>query len=145
MLMAAFNILILHGPNLNLLGKREPEIYGNEGFDSVLSNLQSLFPDVQFTYFQSNHEGELIDKIQSVDGKVDAVLLNAGGYSHTSVAIADAVAAIKTPVINIHISNIYKREPQRHTDLLSKYCKGNIVGLGVIGYELAVRAVMEKK
>ncbi|MBC7425964.1 MAG: 3-dehydroquinate dehydratase [Bacteroidia bacterium] len=137
-------ILIIHGPNLNLLGSRQPEIYGTKGFDNTFEHLKTLFPNTALSYIQSNIEGELIDKVQQADGKFDGIILNAGGYSHTSVALADAVAAIKTPVIGIHISNIYKREPERHTDLLSKYCVGTITGLGLKGYELAIRYYIEK-
>lgn len=137
-----FSILILHGPNLNLLGKRQPEIYGNEGFESVLVSLRKQFQDINIAYFQSNHEGEIIDTIHKCPGLYDAVIINAGGYSHTSIAIADAVASVQIPFYGIHISNIYQREPERHIDLLAKYCKGTIVGLGVLGYQLAVEAAL---
>lgn len=138
------SILILHGPNLNLLGKREPQIYGNAGFESVLQKLREQFNSINIDYHQSNIEGELINMIQSTEQKYEGVLLNAGGYSHTSVAIADAVAAVSTPFIGIHISNIYMREPERHIDLLAKYCIGTIVGLGFMGYELGIRALIKK-
>lgn len=138
------SILILHGPNLNLLGKREPQIYGNAGFESVLQKLREQFNSINIDYQQSNIEGELINIIQSTEQKYEGVLLNAGGYSHTSVAIADAVAAVSTPFIGIHISNIYMREPERHIDLLAKYCIGTIVGLGFMGYELGIRALIKK-
>lgn len=133
------NLLILHGPNLNLLGKRQPEIYGDLGFEEFVENLRREFADCKIEYLQSNHEGELIDIIQQSEGKYDGVIFNAGGFSHTSVAIADAVASVKTPFVGIHISNIYQREPERHIDLLAKYCKGTITGLGFTGYELALR------
>jgi 3-dehydroquinate dehydratase-2 len=135
-------ILILHGPNLNLLGKRQPEIYGKEGFESVLSALRETFPHVELTYYQSNHEGDLIDAIQQAEGEKDAIVINAGGFSHTSVAVADAVASVQIPVYGVHISNIYQREKERHIDLLSKYCKGTIVGLGTLGYRFAIDAAL---
>lgn len=133
-------LLILNGPNLNLIGKREPEIYGHESLDDYLAHLKSRFPDVTIDMTQSNHEGELIDALQGADGHYDGVILNAGGYSHTSVAIADAVAAISVPVVEVHISNIYSREPERQISLISKYAKGCVTGLGIRGYELAVRS-----
>ncbi|MCO5252885.1 MAG: type II 3-dehydroquinate dehydratase [Bacteroidia bacterium] len=138
-------ILILHGPNLNLLGKRQPDVYGTTGFEEYLETLRTSFPTMQITYFQSNHEGELIDVIQQSVGIYDGVIFNAGGYSHTSVAIADAVASVSTPVIGIHISNIYARETQRHIDLLAKYCIGTISGLGLQGYELALSYFFKNK
>lgn len=132
-------LLILNGPNLNLLGKREPGIYGNESFESFFETLKQQFPKVDFTYYQSNVEGELINKLHEVGFDYDGIILNAGGYTHTSVALADAVAAIKTPVIEVHISNIFAREEFRHVSLLSKHCVGIISGLGLKGYEMAVR------
>ncbi len=138
-------ILILHGPNLNLLGKRQPDVYGTTGFEEYLETLRTSFPTMQITYFQSNHEGELIDCIQQSENNYDGVIFNAGGYSHTSVAIADAVASVSTPVIGIHISNIYARETQRHIDLLAKYCIGTISGLGLQGYELALSYFFKNK
>ena len=130
---------IINGPNLNLLGKREPEIYGNKSFEDYLNELKSQFKDkAELVYFQSNIEGELITKIQEWGFDFEGILLNAGGYSHTSIAIADAVKSITTPVIGIHISNIYNRETARHTDLLLGACKGNISGLGLEGYKLAI-------
>ena len=132
-------IAIINGPNLNLLGKREPEIYGNHSFEEYFKELKEQFKDnAVLEYFQSNIEGELIDKIQEWGFEKDGILLNAGGYSHTSIAIADAVKSIKTPVIGIHISNIYSREPARHHDLLMGASKGNISGLGLEGYRLAI-------
>lgn len=135
-------ILIINGPNLNLLGKREPTIYGQTTFEKYLTELRNVFSTLQIDYFQSNIEGELIDKLhESNSNDVVGVVLNAGGYSHTSVAIADAVAAIQTPVISVHISNIYTREEERHKELLSKSALGGIFGLGMRGYELAIRSL----
>ncbi|MCO6494865.1 MAG: 3-dehydroquinate dehydratase [Bacteroidetes bacterium] len=138
-------ILILHGPNLNLLGKRQPDIYGYENFESFLEYLRKSFSNFKIEYAQSNHEGDLIDIIHQSEETFDGVIFNAGGYSHTSVAIADAVASVKTPFIGIHISNIYAREQERHIDLLAKYCIGTITGLGLKGYELALRFFAEKQ
>lgn len=132
-------LIIINGPNLNLLGKREPEVYGNRDFESYLEELRELFPQVELEYYQSNVEGELINKLQEVGFSYDGVLLNAGGYTHTSVAIADAVAAIETPVLEIHISNPLAREEFRHKSLLSAKCVGTISGLGLMGYELGLR------
>ncbi|CAL1517129.1 type II 3-dehydroquinate dehydratase [Chitinophaga sp. MM2321] len=131
-------IAIINGPNLNLLGKREPGIYGNESFEDYFQDLQKQFPAVQFSYFQSNVEGELINHLHEVGFSADGILLNAGGYTHTSVAIRDAIAAIKTPVIEIHISNVYAREEFRHTSLIAPKCVGSICGLGMKGYRLGV-------
>jgi 3-dehydroquinate dehydratase-2 len=131
-------IIIINGPNLNLLGKREPEIYGSISFEDYFQQLKSRFPEVQLSYFQSNVEGELINKIHEVGFSYDAILLNAGGYTHTSVAISDAIAGVKTPVLEVHISNIYKREEFRHKSIISKECVGMISGLGLRGYELGV-------
>jgi 3-dehydroquinate dehydratase-2 len=124
-------IIIINGPNLNLLGKREPDVYGDISFDE-------FFDEIQLTYFQSNIEGELIDKLQEVGFTYHGIILNAGGYTHTSVAIRDAVSAIKTPVIEVHISNIFAREEFRHTSLLSPVCKGIISGFGLESYVLAL-------
>ena len=131
-------ITIINGPNLNLLGKREPEIYGTTGFDDFYKSLQTAYPSVDFRYFQSNIEGELINFIQESGFSSDGIILNAGGYTHTSVAIADAVAAVKAPVVEVHISNIMAREEERKTTLISKNCKGLISGFGMKSYELAV-------
>lgn len=131
-------IQIINGPNLNLLGKREPEIYGSETFEDYFENLQKRFPQVELHYFQSNIEGELINKIHEVGFSFDAILLNAGGYTHTSVAISDAIAGVTTPTLEVHISNIYKREEFRHKSIISKSCVGMIAGLGLRGYELGV-------
>jgi len=132
-------IQVINGPNLNLLGKREPEVYGSESFESYFVQLQSQFPDVEFSYFQSNVEGELINKIQEVGFSFDGIILNAGGYTHTSVALSDAVASVTTPTVEVHISNLYKREEFRHKSILSKSCVGMIAGLGLKGYALAVQ------
>ncbi len=132
-------IEIINGPNLNLLGKREPEIYGNMDFDAFLHDLRKMFPAVDIGYFQSNVEGELINRLQEVGFSADGIILNAGGYTHTSVAIADAVASISTPVMEVHISNVYAREEFRHHSLMAAKCKGVIAGLGLRSYELAMR------
>ncbi|GMQ26003.1 type II 3-dehydroquinate dehydratase [Algoriphagus sp. oki45] len=132
-------IQIINGPNLNLLGKREPEIYGSETFEDYFEGLKRRFPQIELHYFQSNVEGELINKIQEVGFDFDAILLNAGGYTHTSVAISDAIAGVTTPVLEVHISNIYKREEFRHKSIISKSCVGMIAGLGLKGYELGVQ------
>ncbi len=131
-------ILLLNGPNLNLLGTREPEIYGNQSFESYLESLRASFPDLQLDYFQSNHEGELLDKLHEAGFSADGIVFNAGALTHTSIALADAVAAISTPVIEVHISNVHQREPFRHHSFLSAHCVGSIVGLGLEGYRLAV-------
>jgi len=131
-------IQIINGPNLNLLGKREPEIYGSESFEDYFAQLQKRFPQVELNYFQSNVEGELINKIHEVGFSFDAILLNAGGYTHTSVAISDAISGVTTPTLEVHISNIYKREEFRHKSIISKSCVGMISGLGLKGYELGI-------
>jgi 3-dehydroquinate dehydratase-2 len=132
------NILVVNGPNLNLLGSREPEVYGNTSFTDYLSLLKGRFAAHDIHYFQSNQEGELIDTLHQAVNHYDGIVLNAGGYSHTSVALADAVAGISLPVVTVHISNIYNREPERHKELLSKYAVGGIFGLGLKGYDLAI-------
>jgi 3-dehydroquinate dehydratase II len=132
-------IIVINGPNLNLLGKREPGVYGNMSFESYWDQLKALFPELELEYYQSNIEGELIDKIHEVGFSYDGILLNAGGYTHTSVAISDAIAAVKTPVVEVHISNIYKREEFRHKSIISQSCIGMISGLGMKGYELGIR------
>ena len=134
-------IIIINGPNLNLLGKREPEVYGSETFEDFFSVLKKKYSDIILEYFQSNIEGEIINKLHEVGFNYNGIILNAGGYTHTSVAIADAVAAIKTPVIEVHISNIHAREEFRHTSLIAKNCKGIITGLGLDSYRLAVEAL----
>lgn len=133
-------IIIINGPNLNLLGKREPEVYGSISFENYFANLQKEFQQVELSYFQSNVEGELINKLHEVGFSYDGVILNAGGYTHTSVALADAVAAITTPVVEAHISNIFAREDYRHVSLLGKHCKGSISGFGLKSYLLALQS-----
>lgn len=136
-------IIIINGPNLNLLGKREPSVYGNQSFDSYFQKLKDTFgEEVELEYFQSNVEGELINKIQEVGFSFDGIILNAGAYTHTSIAIADAIRAITTPVIEVHISNVFTREAYRHHSYLSEVCKGCIVGFGLDSYRLAVSAVL---
>lgn len=132
-------IQIINGPNLNLLGKREPEVYGSTSFEDYFKELKNQFPEVELHYFQSNVEGELINKIHEVGFSFDAILLNAGGYTHTSVAISDAIAAVTTPTLEVHISNIYKREEFRHKSIISKSCIGMISGLGLKGYALGIQ------
>ena len=132
------NILIINGPNLNLLGKREPGIYGSETFENYLSQLRAQFKDISIDYYQSNIEGEIINAIQDADGKYDGVLLNAGGYTHTSVAIADAIGSVSVPVVEIHISCILAREAFRHVSLIAPKCKGSIMGFGLDSYRLGV-------
>lgn len=131
-------IQIINGPNLNLLGKREPDVYGNESFDSYFSKLQKNYPECELSYFQSNHEGAIIDKIHEVGFSYDGVVLNAGAYTHTSIAIHDAIKAISTPVLEVHISNIHSREDFRHKSMIGAACRGSIVGLGFLSYELAI-------
>ena len=133
------NIAIINGPNLNLLGKREPEVYGKETFETFLENLIEMFPNVQFKYFQSNVEGELVNAIQEYGFTTDGIILNPAGYTHTSVAIGDAVAAVVSVVVEVHISNIFAREEFRKHSHVSAKCAGVISGLGLKGYELAVR------
>lgn len=131
-------IAIINGPNLNLLGKREPEIYGNQSFDHYLEILKTKYPDISFSYFQSNIEGELINELQRVGFDHDGIIFNPGGYTHTSVAIGDAIAAIKSPVIEVHISNVHAREDFRKISHVSGKAVGSITGLGLKGYDLAV-------
>ena len=134
-------VLIINGPNLNLLGKREPSIYGNASFDSFLPTLKALYPDMEIDYFQSNIEGQLIDKMQEAGFSVDAIILNAGAYTHTSVALHDCIRAITAPVIEVHISNVHQREAFRHHSMISAACKGVICGFGFDSYRLAIEAV----
>ena len=136
-------IIIINGPNLNLLGKREPETYGDKSFDSYLKELVVAFPNVELTSFQSNVEGEIINKIQETGFSLDGIVLNAGGYTHTSIAIADAVASVKTPVIEVHISNVYAREEYRHQSLMAKSCRGVIAGFGLDSYKMAIRSFLK--
>lgn len=134
-------IQIINGPNLNLLGKREPGIYGHQGFESYLKQLQERYPDIEISYYQSNHEGGLIDKIHEVGFDFDGIVLNAGAYTHTSVALLDALKAVKTPAIEVHISNVHQREEFRHKSLISAGCKGVICGFGLDSYRLAIEAL----
>jgi 3-dehydroquinate dehydratase II len=138
-------IVIINGPNLNLLGKREPEIYGQQDFESYLTVLMKVYDDVKVEYFQSNVEGELINKLHEVGFSYDAIIMNPGGYTHTSVALADAVAAITTPVIEVHISNLHAREAIRHTSLTGAHCAGVISGFGLRGYELALEYAIDMR
>lgn len=131
-------IIIINGPNLNLLGKREPEIYGSQTFEDVLLDIRTKFDHLEIQYYQSNHEGALIDKLHEVGFSYDGIVLNGGALTHTSIAIADAIAAISTPVLEVHISNVHAREEFRHHSYFSAHCAGLIVGLGVKGYHLAI-------
>lgn len=135
-------ILIINGPNLNLLGKREPGVYGNESFESYLNKLIEAYPQLEISYFQSNSEGAIIDKIHEVGFSADGIVLNAGAYTHTSLAIADAIAAISTPVIEVHISNVHAREAIRHHSFIAKNCKGVICGFGLNSYKLALESFL---
>ena len=134
------NIIIINGPNLNLLGKREPEVYGNLSFDSYFKTLETKFNQLELTYYQSNIEGEIIDKIQEVGFSFDGIVLNAGAYTHTSVGIADAIKAITTPVVEVHISNTFSRESFRHQSYISPNAKGVIIGFGLSVYDLAIHS-----
>ena len=136
-------ILIINGPNLNLLGKREPAIYGTQGFESYLETLRGMFPKYEIEYFQSNAEGVIIDAIHAADSVFDGVVLNAGGYTHTSVAIADAIKAVDVPVVEVHISCILAREEFRHVSLLSPVCKGSIMGFGLDSYRLGILSLQK--
>lgn len=136
-------IQIINGPNLNLLGKREPAKYGSVSFEEFLVKLREEFPAVDIEYYQSNVEGEIINKIHETGFSFNGIILNAGGYTHTSVAVADAVASVPCPVIEVHITNIAAREEFRHNSLVGRYCRGSITGLGLLGYRLAVQAIVE--
>lgn len=136
-------IVIINGPNLNLLGKREPDKYGSESFDERLDALRTLYRDYTIDYFQSNIEGEIINRIHETGFNYDGIIMNPGGYTHTSVAIADAVASVKSPVIEVHITNVAAREEFRHNSLVGRYCAGSIIGLGLDGYRLAIEALKE--
>ncbi len=138
-------ILIINGPNLNLLGKREPEIYGSQSFEDYFEILKKKFSEINLEYFQSNHEGEIIDKIHEVGFSYDGIVLNAGGLTHTSVSLADAIGGVKSPVVEVHISNIHAREEFRKHSFLTPKCKGIIAGLGIEGYSLAVQWFVNKK
>ena len=135
-------IIIINGPNLNLLGKREPEIYGSETFTDVFKNLQDQFPQVELSYYQSNIEGELIDKLHEVGFDYDGIILNAAAYTHTSIGIGDAVKGIETPVVEVHISNVHAREEFRHRSYIAPNAKGVILGFGIKGYELAIESFL---
>ena len=135
-------IIIINGPNLNLLGKREEEIYGKISFEDYFISLKERFPKLILEYFQSNIEGEIINKLHEVGFLCDGIILNAAGYTHTSVAIADAVKSIQTPVVEVHISNILSRETFRHNSLIAPNCKGSIFGFGLKGYELAISSFL---
>lgn len=135
-------ILIINGPNLNLLGVREKGIYGDSSFESYYQTLKARYPQVEFDYFQSNHEGALIDEIHRQGFDVDGIVLNAGAYTHTSIAIADAIRAVKSPVAEVHISNVHSRESYRHVSMIAPACKGVIAGFGLDSYRLAVEALL---
>lgn len=137
-------IQIINGPNLNLLGKREPSVYGTISFDGFLQRLRVAYPDVEFAFFQSNVEGELIDKIQEVGFEADGIVLNAGAYTHTSVALLDAIRAVPAPVIEVHLSNVHAREDFRKVSMIAAACKGVITGFGLHSYTLAVEAFLRK-
>jgi 3-dehydroquinate dehydratase-2 len=137
-------IQIINGPNINLLGKREPSIYGAQSFDAYFEELKHFYPSVEFAYFQSNVEGEMINKIHEVGFEYDGIILNAGAYTHTSIALQDAIRAVMTPVIEVHISNVHKREEFRHKSMISCACTGVICGFGLHSYRLAVEAFLLK-
>jgi 3-dehydroquinate dehydratase-2 len=137
-------LIIINGPNLNLLGIREKEIYGDKPFEEYLKSLKSRYKDILIDYFQSNIEGEIINKLHETGFGYDGIILNAGGYTHTSVAIGDAIAAIKAPVVEVHISNVFSRESFRHISHLSPYCKGLISGFGLESYRLAVESFLKQ-
>lgn len=137
-------IAIINGPNLNLLGRREPGVYGSQDFDSYYASLQQQFPQVEFSYFQSNVEGELINELHRVGFTADGIVMNPGGYTHTSVAIGDAIAAIKAPLVEVHISNVHAREEFRHLSHVSAKAAGTICGLGLKGYALAIQYLLDR-
>ena len=137
-------ILIINGPNLNLLGKREPTIYGNNTFEDYLEQLREKYPQCEISYYQSNIEGELINKIHEVGFTYDGIILNAGAYTHTSIALHDAIKAVTTPVIEVHISNVHAREPFRHVSMISAACKGVVIGFGLESYRLALESFISK-
>ncbi len=136
-------LLIINGANLNLLGRRQPEIYGNKSFEEYLEALRARYSEHSLDYFQSNIEGELVNQLQAADGKYDGVVLNAGGYTHTSVVIRDAIAAIATPVVEVHISSILAREEFRHISMIAPVAKGSIMGFGLDSYRLGVEALLD--
>lgn len=131
-------LLIINGPNLNLLGKREKDIYGSQSFDQYLTELRDKYPTIKLAYFQSNSESEIIDKIHEVGFDIDGIIINAGGFTHTSIAIRDAIAGVTSPVVEVHISNVHAREQFRHKSYLSAVCKGVIIGFGLDSYRLAI-------
>ena len=135
-------IEIINGPNLNLTGRREPEVYGTVGVEQYLDTLRGQFPDVEIVYYQSNVEGELIDRIQRAGFEADGLIVNLGGYSHTSVSLRDALLAVPAPKVEVHLSNIFAREEYRHHSLITSACRGMVCGLGLQGYELALRAIV---
>jgi 3-dehydroquinate dehydratase-2 len=135
-------IQIINGPNLNLLGIREPGVYGNRSFEEYFKELKEKYKDIELAYFQSNVEGELINKLHEAGFSFDGIILNGGGYTHTSVAIADAISGINTPVVEVHVSNIYAREEFRHVSLTGKNCKGVLTGFGLDGYRLAIESLL---
>lgn len=137
-------ILLLNGPNLNMLGKREPQVYGSQTFEDYLVVLKSIFLDYELDYFQSNHEGVLIDVIQQADGRYDGIVFNPGGYSHTSIALADAVRCISIPVVEVHISNIYERESYRHHSFITEAAVASVIGKGLPGYAEAVNIIADR-
>lgn len=136
-------ILIINGPNLNLLGRREPEVYGSKSFDTYLDELRERFPMVTLSYYQSNHEGDIIDALHAAMDQYAGVVLNAGAYSHYSLAIADAIKSITLPVVEVHISNVFARESVRHHSMLSPVCRGVIVGFGLNSYALAIQSLID--
>ena len=136
------HIEIINGPNLNLTGVREPEVYGTTTMEEYIESLRKMFPEVEISHFQSNVEGELIDRIQQAGFGADALVVNLGGYSHTSVALRDALLAVPAPKVEVHISNIFAREEYRHNSLITSVCRGMICGLGLQGYELAIRSLL---
>lgn len=136
-------IAIINGPNLNLLGRREPEIYGNQTFEIYFESLKKAYPDIILEYFQSNHEGSLIDKIQEIGFDYEGIVLNAGGYTHTSIALGDCIKAIKTPVIEVHISDISKREPYRQVSMIKPACKATFAGYGLKSYNMGIEAILD--
>lgn len=138
----AMKLIIINGPNLNLLGKREPEIYGNLTFEKYFESLQQQFPTIELSYYQSNIEGELIDKLQETGFSYDGIILNAGAYTHTSIGISDAIKAINTPVVEVHISNTFSRESFRHQSYISPNAKGVILGFGMQSYQLAIQSFL---
>ncbi|HOG06238.1 MAG TPA: type II 3-dehydroquinate dehydratase [Paludibacter sp.] len=135
-------IQIINGPNLNLLGKREPSVYGNQPFEVYFDELKTKYPQIDLFYFQSNIEGEIVNKLHEVGFDFDGIIINAGAYTHTSIAVADAIRAIKTPTIEVHISNVYQREAYRHSSYLSEVCKGCILGFGLDSYRLAIESFL---